>query len=223
MRSIWNKVRHIVFVALSLIGGITLGATLVGAVTTISTNIVTEGDLQVDGNSTIGSAVGDSVTANAYFTQLRIGTGSTFGWIGTVGADELGVEGAIEVDGAAYFDSTLQVAGVASTSALKVGDEPGLTTINGLIFGYCTFPDTTGFTASTTKYVDCTTSTTGALATTDRIFVQATSSLNAAFTIQAASSTAANTINLRIRNDDTDGTTVTSTNINSVNFWAVRP
>lgn len=86
------------------------GAT-VFATTTISTNIVTEGDLQVDGNSTIGSAVSDSVTANAYFTQLRIGTGATFDAIGAVGADELGVEGNAEIDG------TLRVDGLVSATA----------------------------------------------------------------------------------------------------------
>mgnify|MGYP001566403150 CR=1 FL=1 len=76
------------------------------------------GAVTVYGDSTIGDAVTDSVTANAYFTQLRIGTGSTFGNIGTVGADELGVEGAVEIDGAAYLDG-----GVYASSTLQVTND----------------------------------------------------------------------------------------------------
>src|SRR3989344_949892 len=190
---------------------------LVQAATTISTNVVTEGDLQVDGNSTIGSAVGDSVTANAYFTQLRIGTGSTFGHIGTVGADELGVEGDIEIDGTAYFD------GLASTSALKVGDEPAAPTINGLVFGYCSFSDVTLAASSTAGFASCTvdSSVTGALVAGDRVFVQATSSFEAPFIITAASTTGVSTIQLRILNTglgSADGTLGGT----SINFWAVR-
>src|SRR3989338_794830 len=96
-----------------------LVVSVVQATTTISTDVTTQGALSVTGASTLtgavttagaatlGDAVGDSVTANAYFTQLRIGTGSTFGNIGDVGADELGVEGAMEVDGIAYLDGAV--------------------------------------------------------------------------------------------------------------------
>lgn len=82
-----------------------------------STTALFTGAVTTYGNATLGDTVSDSVTANAYFTQLRIGTGSTFGNIDTVGADELGVEGAVEIDGAAYLDgavyasSTLQATG----------------------------------------------------------------------------------------------------------------
>ncbi|OGG58621.1 hypothetical protein A2765_02770 [Candidatus Kaiserbacteria bacterium RIFCSPHIGHO2_01_FULL_56_24] len=184
---------------------------LVQAATTISTNIST------DGNTTLGDAVADSVTANAYFTQLRIGTGSTFGHIGTVGADELGVEGDIEIDGTAYFD------GLASTSALKVGDEPAAPTINGLVFGYCSFSDVTLAASSTAGFASCTvdSSVTGALVAGDRVFVQATSSFEAPFIITAASTTGVSTIQLRILNTglgSADGTLGGT----SINFWAVR-
>jgi len=104
----------------------------VGAATTISTNVVTEGDLQVDGNSTIGSAVSDSVTANAYFTQLRIGTESTFGHIGTVGADELGVEGDTEIDGTLWVDGVLQASStllVGSTATITATTTVGTSTL----------------------------------------------------------------------------------------------
>ncbi|OGG72561.1 hypothetical protein A3A38_04450 [Candidatus Kaiserbacteria bacterium RIFCSPLOWO2_01_FULL_53_17] len=185
---------------------------LVQAATTISTNVVTEGDLQVDGNSTIGSAVGDSVTANAYFTQLRIGTGSTFGHIGTVGADELGVEGDIEIDGTAYFD------GLASTTALKVGDDSDVTTINGMIFGYCTLASVT-VVATSTAQTHCTGAT--GLIANDRVWVMATSSLPAGLVVSAASSTAASIIGVRVTNATAGADTATGAV--SLHFWAVRP
>lgn len=161
-----GKVRSAALVGLSVLGAVALGATIVGAATTINSNvntggtltvsghsslttasstitsqtgnflvngfatttaasgnIATEGTLTVNGNSTLGDAVGDSITANGYFTQVRVGTGTTFDNIGAVGADELGVEGALEVDGAAYFDgavaltSTLAVSSATSTLA----------------------------------------------------------------------------------------------------------
>src|SRR3989344_2202540 len=185
---------------------------LVQAATTISTNVVTEGDLQVDGNSTIGSAVGDSVTANAYFTQLRIGKGSTFGHIGTVGADELGVEGDIEIDGTAYFD------GLASTTALKVGDDSDVTTINGMIFGYCTLASVT-VVATSTAQTHCTGAT--GLIANDRVWVMATSSLPAGLVVSAASSTAASIIGVRVTNATAGADTATGAV--SLHFWAVRP
>jgi hypothetical protein len=157
---------------------------VVQAATTISTNIVTEGTLQVDGSSTLGDAVSDSVTANAYFTQLRIGTGSTFGHISTVGADELGVEGDVEVDGTAYFD------GLASTTQLSVGTTAYVSTISGISFGTCAV-DLPSITASTTAVADC--SATGVAGTSDRIFVTpASSTNNIIFT--SASATGAGTI-----------------------------
>lgn len=185
---------------------------LVQAATTISTNIVTEGDLQVDGNSIIGSEVSDSVTANGYFTQLRIGTGSTFGHIGTVGADELGVEGDVEIDGTAYFD------GIASTTALRVGDDSNVTTINGMIFGYCTLASVT-VVATSTAQTHCT-GATGVLAG-DRVWVMATSSLPAGLVVDAASTTASNIIGVRVTNANAGANTATGAV--SLNFWAVRP
>lgn len=182
------------------------------AATTISTSITTEGDLQVDGNSTIGSAVSDSVTANAYFTQLRIGTGNTFENIGTVGADELGVEGNVEIDGSVY------IAGTASTSALRVGSTPATPVINGLAYGYCTIPATSVL-ASTTSYANCTGAT--GVVENDRVFIQATSSLLNNFMVTAASSTAtAGTITVRIFNNGSIAGT--DTGAISFNFWAAR-
>jgi len=108
---------------------------------------------------------------------------------------------------------------IASTSAIKVGDE-SVPTINGLSFGYCSFADQT-ITATTTKYFDCTTTPTAALVAGDRVFVQATGSLETDFEIEAASTTGVSTIQLRVLNGaytTADGTL----NGTSINFWAVR-
>lgn len=117
--------------------------------------------------------------------------------------------------------TTLKLIGTASTSALIVGDEPAAPTINGMVFGYCSFADVASFTASTTKYADCTTTPAGALVAGDRVFVQATSSLDTGFIIEAASTTGVSTINLRVLNTgiQTADSTLGGT---SINFWAVR-
>jgi hypothetical protein len=107
--------------------------------------------------------------------------------------------------------------GTASTSAIRVGDEASASTINGLVFGYCTIP-ATSITASSTNYADCASAT--GIISGDRVFVQATSSLPENFLIQAASSTAADTINVRIYNNGQ--ISGTDTGVNSFNFWAVR-
>jgi hypothetical protein len=108
--------RNIYSIVFSVLLSVVFVALGVGAATTISTSITTDGALTVNGNSTLGDAVGDSVTANAYFTQLRVGTGSTFANIGTVGADELGVEGAVEIDGVAWLTGGL-VSAASSTAS----------------------------------------------------------------------------------------------------------
>jgi len=118
--------------------------------------------------------------------------------------------------------TTLKLIGTASTSALIVGDEPAAPTINGMVFGYCSFADVTSFTASTTKYADCTTVPAGALLAGDRVFVQATSSFDSMFVITAASTTGISTINLRILNTGLDGAADPTLGGTSINFWAVR-
>src|SRR3989338_2640445 len=118
--------------------------------------------------------------------------------------------------------TTLKLIGTASTSAIKVGDEPAAPTIEGMVFGYCSFGDVTSFTASTTKYADCTTVPAGALLAGDRVFVQATSSFDSMFVITAASTTGVSTINLRILNTGLDGAADPTLGGTSINFWAVR-
>ncbi len=116
---------------------------------------------------------------------------------------------------------TLKILGTASTSALKVGDEPAAPTMNGMVFGYCSFSDVTLAASSTNGFANCTATPAGALLANDRVFVQATSSFESQYVITAASTTDANTIQLRILNTGlglADGT-LSGT---SVNFWALR-
>src|SRR3989344_391942 len=114
---------------------------------------------------------------------------------------------------------TLVLVGTASTSAIRVGDETAAPVINGLVHGYCSMTaDLGSFTASTTQYVQCTTSVTGALTTSDRVFVQATSSFDSPFVIQAASSTGVSTITLRVLNTGLDGSADATLGATSINF-----
>ena len=111
--------------------------------------------------------------------------------------------------------------GTASTSALIVGDEANVSTINGLIFGYCTAASVS-VTASSSSMLSCTGAT--GVVSTDRVFVQATSSLPLNFAVTAASSSAAGTIQIRVFNIPTSTPAAEmATGINSFNFWAVRP
>lgn len=115
----------------------------------------------------------------------------------------------------------IKLVGTASSSAVKVGDE-SVPTINGLSFGYCTFSNTT-VTASSTEYFDCTTANASTLVSGDRVFVQATSSFDTGFIIEAASTTGVSTINVRVRNvSGILGAPDTTLGGTSLNFWAVR-
>jgi len=117
-------------------------------------------------------------------------------------------------------NTKFEVVGTASTTNLIVGGNG--TSLAGIVAGYCTFSNVTSFTASTTKFTDCTTTPTGALSTGHRVFVQATSSMESMYVIQAASSTGVSTINLRILNTGLDGAADSTLSGTSINFWAFR-
>jgi len=161
-------------------------------------NLTVVGTLGVTGLTTLtgASTTRISLTSNLMVNGMATTTGSS-GDIATQGS--------------------VTILGTASTSAVKVGDEPNATTINGMVTGYCTFPTVT-ITASTTGMASCAGAT--GVVSGDRIFVQATSSLPDAFVIQAASSTATDVIQVDIVNFGFSGTSATG--INSLNFWAVR-
>jgi len=98
-------------------------ATTIGSDVSVTGALTVTGATTLNGGVTLGNAVGDVITATGYFTQMRIGTDSTFDDIGTVGADELGVEGAMEVDGISYLDGGAITAASSthSTGVLNVG------------------------------------------------------------------------------------------------------
>ncbi|HEY4516623.1 MAG TPA: hypothetical protein VJG64_01630 [Candidatus Paceibacterota bacterium] len=186
----------------SVLAGVLFVTMAVNASTTISTNIQTDGTLGVTGLTTLtgASTTRISLTNNLMVNGMATTTGSS-GDIATQGS--------------------VTILGTASTSALKVGDEPAAPTINGMVVGYCSFDDVTLAASTTAGFANCTSSVTGALVVGDRVFVQATSSFESQYVITAASTTGISTIQLRILNTGlglADGT-LSGT---SVNFWAVR-
>jgi len=213
---------------IAVVAGVLLVVGTAGAATTISTNISTGGTLAVTGASTLtgltsmiqASSTRFSVHDTAYFGGTATSTFSSTGAL-TLKAD-LTLQNDETISNSTNGTITLTATnlvfvGTASTSAIKVGDEPDATTVNGIVAGYCTFP-TVSITASTTGMASCAGAT--GVQSGDRIFVQATSSLPDAFVIQAASSTAAGVIQVDIVNFGFSGTSATG--INSLNFWAVR-
>ncbi|MFA6408124.1 MAG: hypothetical protein WCW36_01430 [Candidatus Paceibacterota bacterium] len=201
------------------------GAGVAQAATTISTNITTAGTLSVTGLATLlGGATTTQITllsgdtiknASASSTVISGALQTTGGLSATTGT----FSGAVSSVGLTGTTGTFS--GLASTSALKVGDEPAAPTINGMVFGYCSFGDVTLAASSTDGFASCTTVPAGALVAGDRVFVQATSSFDQAFVITAASTTGVSTIQLRIMNTGLGGADGTLGGT-SVNFWALR-
>ena len=159
--------------------------------TVISSNIQTDGTLSVTGLSTL---------VNATTTRVSI-------------SDALWVNGNATTTSAGNFstEGTLGVAGLSSLTTLKVGASGS--TLSSAHFGYCMISDT-AVTASSTAYVDCTGAT--SVPAGASVVVSATSSLPSIFIIQAASSTVAGTINLRIYN--TGETGETATGVRAINY-----
>ncbi len=205
---------------IAVVLGVLLVVGFVQAATTISTNISTDGTLNVTGlstltnsSSTIVSTTGNFMVNGFATTTAASGNFATAGTLTVVGASTL--------TGTVTAAGSVVVAGTASTSALKVGDEPAAPTMNGMVFGYCSFTDVTLAASSTAGFTECTTTPAGALVAGDRVFVQATSSFEAMYVITAASTTGVSTIQLRIANTGlgvADGT-LSGT---AVNFWALR-
>jgi hypothetical protein len=100
--------------------------------------------ISLNGNITLGDNASDVITATGYFTKLRAGTGSTSGHTATA-ADALFVEGVAEIDGAAYCDTTLDVAGIATLAADVDLTATGGSTSDGdfTVAGYAEFAGTT--------------------------------------------------------------------------------
>jgi len=188
-----SSLKHVAFSALSIVGGVALGATLVGAATTISTSITTAGGYTQSGTS-----------ANTFTGATTLSAAGT----------------ALDVTNNATIGGTLGVTGVTTaTGGVKVGSSG--TTMTQIVSGVCN-TDNVNITASSTGMVSCSGAT--GVASGDRVFVTATSSIPNNFVIQAASSTAATVIQVDILNIPT--TTADSgpddTGVQSLYFWAVR-
>ena len=191
----------------SVLAGVLFVTMAVNASTTISTNVSTDGTLDVTGLTTLtgASTTRISLTGNLMVNGMATTTGST---------------GSIATEG------NLTVLGTASTTALKVGATAN--TITDASVGICVPTTNPSIAASTTAMVACTSSV--PLSSSDRIFVQATSSLASNFVIQAASSTSATNIQIRILNvglTTSDAGDVISGAQSlgasqSFNIWAVR-
>lgn len=119
--------------------------------------------------------------------------------------------------------STASSTGLVKVHNLRVGRTTGESSaVAGMVFGTCNFKTTSSLNAlsdvATSSYVVCGDAT-GVLAD-DKVFMQATSSMPYTVFIAAASSTAADTISLRLSVATSTGA-LTVGKI-SVNFWAVR-
>ena len=176
-----------------------------------TTHITTTGNLWVNGYATttatngnfatLGTltAVGLTTLGNASTTNTSVGAGAT---------GELWVGG----------NATTTAAGNISTKgSLTLANSS--TAINGIVFGFCNIANSGAVTASTTAYFNCTGAT--GVTTNHRVFVQATSSLHADLFVQAASSTAAGTINIQVANLGYLGASATIGDI-SLNFFGIR-
>ena len=206
--SLWGAMRHVVFSVLAVLGGVTLGAALVGAATTISTNVQTDGTLSVTGASTL---TGRTSMVQASSTRLSVFDTAYFGGTATStfnSAGNLSVIGTLAVTG----DTTLAS---STATAFKVGQVG--TRHTGILSGSCTIA-ASAHTASTTKQVTCATAT--GVTTSYKVFVQATSSLPTPLVIQSATSST-DAIEVRIYNSGIATTTTINVDPISLFFWAV--
>lgn len=202
-------------------GALSLAGALTGTTASFTST------LGVTGLSSLAFASSTLLSANsAYFGATATSTFSSAGALTLIADLTLqngevisnSTNGTVSIGGAS---DVVKVLGTASTSALKVGDEPAAPTINGMVFGYCSFSNVTLAASSTDGFADCTTVPASALVAGDRVFVQATSSFEAPYVITAASTTGVSTIQLRIMNTGlgaADGTLGGT----SINFWALR-
>ncbi len=222
-----NSLGRVTRVLILAIAVVIAGAGATQAATTISTNISTAGTLTVSDLSTLANASSTMLSSRiAYFGGTATSSFSATGALTLI--TDLTLENGETISNStnavvsiAGASDTVKILGTASTSALKVGDEPAAPTINGMVHGYCSFPDVTLAASTTSGFAECTSSVTGALVVGDRVFVQATSSFESQYVITAASTTGISTIQLRIMNTGlgaADGT-LSGT---SVNFWALR-
>ena len=187
------------------------------ATTTASSgNIAGEGTLTIGGHVSFGATA--STTASLTVGANRVSNGFLY------------VGGTATTTGS---NGNFATEGNASSTSLNVGSG-GQTTINGIVSGYCQFSDMGGagdtattIAASSTAYTNCT----GApgVEEGDRVFVNATASLNSNVWIRAASSSA-DAISIQLYNTGNSTGTLSLWNEKtgdesapiSVPYWVVR-
>lgn len=225
---------------LGALGVSTFGAT---ASTTISTagllvtpGATVNGTLGVIGIATFGatasttiSAAGLLTTPAASTTMLSCMGNCAFGGSATstfTAAGVLTLQNGETISNAtdntiAITSTNVTFSGLASSTTFKVGDD-NVSTVSGMIFGYCSLSSSVAVTSTSTNYASCTGAT--GVTSSYRVFVQATSSLPAGLTLVAASSTGTTgTLSLQFGNFAASTTPSTiNTGTISLNFWAVR-
>lgn len=221
------KKHHFSASLLSIIISVFLVSLTAYGATTIGTNITTGGTLDVTGNTALtqasttldfwlGNLVADDddylymdASSSEWIMwddspgefdvsdDLNVGgvVTSTGSWVGAGGnatnvnmTNDLFVQDSVEIDGGLWADSA------TTTDTTSIGSGVSIREIN---FGTCDIDDV-AVTASSTAYTDCLNAT-GA-ESGDKVFVTPTSSLPAQFVVQAASSTANDSINIRVYN-----------------------
>ena len=126
------------------------------------------------------------------------------------------VAGALWVGG---YASTTSAGAISTKSTLAVGSTG--TALSDMTVGFCSVSGLS-VTASSTKFIDCTTSVT--ISASDIVFVQATSSMPVQLVLQAATTTSATNISLRFLNTGLNpgaAGDVTTQNF-SLYFWATH-
>ena len=174
------------------------GAGITQAATTISTSITTAGDISATGSGTL------TIAGLSTFTGGFVSVASST------------AVAAFNVTGATTLAST-------TATTMKVGQlGTGMTRI---VSGYCVTASTalpaSSTASSTATFAECTPSGGASiLSSTDRVFVQATSSLPSYIILQSASTTAGNLISTRLLNTSTS--TSPAAAIYAFNFWAFQ-
>ena len=171
------------------------GATTLGGALAVTGVTTLTGDLKVNGFATTTALTG------AFATQGAIAASST-----------LQVTSAVTT-----YGTVTNKGAVTNTSTVTVGSAG--TAVSGIVFGFCNIP-ITAVNATSTNYAVCSNAT--GVAVNDRVFVQATSSFPTTLVVQAASSTATDTISLRLFNPGDGVNASNSTDAISLNFWAFR-
>ncbi len=196
----------------------------VAQATSISTNITTvaltaTGALSVTGLATLsGGATTTQLTLLSGDT-IKNTTASTTVLSGTISVSTTTTTG-LTASGASTLAST-------TATAFKVGQVGSQLSV--VTAGYCVATADMSTASTTGVYADCTpyrnvagvpTQINTLTAGTDRVFVQATSSLPSWIVLQAASTTAGSLINVKLVNVST--TTSTASATYAFNFWAFQ-